>query len=307
MPPRSSWKGFVRLSLVSVPVQAYTATSSGGRQIELNQLHADCNSRIQYRKVCPIHGEVSADEIVKGYEFAKGQYAIIETEELDKLRSESDRSVTIDRFVRIDQIDPVYFSGRTYYLTPDGPAGQKPYVLLQRAMADEGLCCTGQVVIFGREQLVMLRPVDKLLAMDVLYYESQIKHAAAFADEITDGAIASEELKLTKMLLDATTAERFDPAAYADLYTERLTKLIEAKVEGREIVTPPEEEAPSVINLMDALKASVAHAKASGGRAAKPAKAEAAEAPPAAKPKMAASTRQRKAPAKAPVKKKRTG
>jgi DNA end-binding protein Ku len=290
MPPRSSWKGFVKLSLVSVPVKAYTATSSGGGEIVLNQLHAECNSRVKYQKVCPIHGELANDEIVKGYEFAKGQYAVIDLDELEKLRTESDKSINIDRFVKPSEVDPNFFSGKAYYLTPDGPAGQKPYALLQEAMAEEGLCCTAQIVLFGREQLVLLRPVENLLCMNVLHYASQLKMPAAFQDDLTDGHFSADELKLTKMLVDATVAEGLDLKEYKDMYTERLTQLIESKVAGKEIVSAPEEETPAVINLMDALKASVAQAKAAS-TARKPARTAEKKAP---KKKMAASARTRK-------------
>jgi DNA end-binding protein Ku len=118
---RPIWSGYLKLSLVSVPVKAYTATDSSG-EVHLNQLHRDCNSRIHNKKICPIHGEVSNDQIVSGYEYAKGQYVTIEPEELDKLRTESDKAVNIDTFVSEDQIDPLYLSGQAYYLVPEGKA-----------------------------------------------------------------------------------------------------------------------------------------------------------------------------------------
>ena len=136
MPPRTSWKGFIKLSLVSVPVKAFTANDPGA-QIRLNQLHCDCNSRIAYKKVCPVHGEVGNDQIARGYEHAKGQYVVIEDEELGKLRTKSDHSVNIEGFVAPDALDPVYHAGRTYYLLPDGAVGQKPYRLLVRGMQGE--------------------------------------------------------------------------------------------------------------------------------------------------------------------------
>ena len=289
--PRSSWKGFIRLSLVSVPVKAFTASSSGGGHITLHQLHDECHSRIRYEKTCPLHGAVSNDEIVRGYEYAKGQYAVIDVEEIDKLRTESDKAITIDKFVDPSLLDPVYYSGRTYYLAPDGPAGQKPYILLQRAMAEENVCCIAQVVLSGKEQLVTLRAVDNLIAMTTLNYESEIKQPEAFRDEVVGGDVSGEELRLTKMLIDATKAEELDLSQYHDLYTERLTTLIQTKVEGKEIVTAPAEEAPSVINLMDALKASVKQAQETTPKA--PAKAAAAR-KSTGKRKVAASAKKRK-------------
>jgi DNA end-binding protein Ku len=120
----SSWKGYLKISLVSVPVKAYTASSSSAK-VSLNQLHAGCNNRIQYKKTCPVHGEVAAAEIVSGYEYTKGQYVVIDTDELEKLRTESDRSINVTTFVTADTIDPLYDSGKNYYLLPDGPVGQK--------------------------------------------------------------------------------------------------------------------------------------------------------------------------------------
>src|SRR5579871_6300548 len=130
MAPRSSWKGYLRLSLVSVPVQAINAMASEGGKIHLHLLHSKCHNRIRYEKVCPIHGEVPNDEIVHGYEHAKGQYVVIEDEDVDQLRSEADKAINIDTFVSPSEIDPLYFDGRTYYLLPDGPMGAKPYAVL---------------------------------------------------------------------------------------------------------------------------------------------------------------------------------
>src|SRR6476619_4592626 len=147
--PRSSWKGYLKLSLVSVPVKGYTANVASA-EIRLNQLHSECHSRIRYQKVCPIHGEVPKEEIVSGYEYAKGEYVIIEPEEIAKLRGERERAVTIDAIVSQHTIDPVYFTDKTYYLTPDGAVGQKPFALIQKCLADEELQAVGRVVLFGR-------------------------------------------------------------------------------------------------------------------------------------------------------------
>ena len=137
MAARSVWKGFLRFSLVAVPVKAYTAAQSGG-QVSLNQLHKECHSRIQYKKSCPQHGEVPADQIVSGYEFADGQYVVIEPEEIEKIRSTKEKSLNIEGFIEEDSVDPTYFSGKTWYLTPDGPVAQKPYALLREILKRSG-------------------------------------------------------------------------------------------------------------------------------------------------------------------------
>jgi DNA end-binding protein Ku len=287
MPARSSWKGYLKISLVSLPVKAYTASSSGGGRIQLNQLHDECKSRIRYQKTCPIHGEVSNDEIVSGFEYSKGQYVVIDPDEVDKLRSESDRSINVHSFVRADEIDPVYHSGRTYYLVPDGPVGQKPYALIQKSMTDENVQAVAQVVISGREQLVLLRPIDNLLALTVLSYESQVKHASAFEDELVETETDARELKLTKQLIEALVEEDLDLGQFTDVYTDKLAQLIEAKVAGEELVSPPPEEEPEVINLMQALQKSVARVK-------KPERKMAASKTKRASKKKAATTKRKR-------------
>ena len=292
MPARSTWKGYLKISLVSLPVKAYTASSSGGGRISLNQLHEECKSRIRYQKTCPIHGEVGNDEIVSGYEYAKGQYVIVDPDEVDKLRTENDRSINVDGFVAADEIDPVYHSGKTYYLVPDGPVGQKPYALIHRSMLDENVHAVAKAMISGREQLVVLRPVGQLIAMTVLSYETQIKHAAAFEDELVPTETDDRELKLTKQLVEALVAEDFDIGRYTDDYTDKLAQLIEAKVAGKELVSPPPTEEPEVINLMQALKQSVARVKSPEKK--KPGRKMAASKPKRTSKKKVVETRRKK-------------
>jgi DNA end-binding protein Ku len=257
MAARSVWKGFLKLSLVSVAVKAYSAATSGGSEIKLSQLHAECNNRIQYKKVCPVHGEVKGDEIVSGYEYAKGQYVLVDTSELEKLRTEDDKAIKIEAFIAADSLDPIYQNGKTYYLVPDGPVGQKPYAVIHRAMVEENRHAIAQIVLHGKEETVLVRPYERLLAMSLLSYDNEITKPAAFDEEVVTTEVAPDELKLAKTLIGAITPKKFDFAAYKDVYTEKLTKLIEAKVAGEEIVTPPVHEQAQIINLMDALRASV--------------------------------------------------
>jgi len=268
MASRSVWKGFIRFSLVSVPVKAYTATASGGG-ISLNQLHKGCGSRINYKKTCPIHGEVKADEIVSGYEYADNQYVIINPDELEKLRTPKDRAIDINAFIPQDAIDPAYYSGKTYYLVPDGPIGLKPYALLHRTMIDQKRFAFAQVVFTGKEQIVLLRTIGGLIAMTPLSYASEVKAPAEFEPEVPKVEVSPEELKLAKSLTDAMTTDDFDMAAHKDLYSERLHKLIEAKIAGQDVVAAPAEESPQVINLMEALQKSVAAAAQKSGKPAK--------------------------------------
>jgi DNA end-binding protein Ku len=267
-----SWKGFVKLSLVAFPVKAYTAAVSGEGRIQLNQLHAECNSRINYKKTCPLHGEVENRDIVSGYEYTKGRYVVVDPTELDMLRTAADKAINVSAFVAPDAIEEAYYDERTYYLVPDGPIGQQPYVVLQKAMAEEKRYAVAQVVMHGREQLVLLRPMDKLLAMTVLKYDAEVTRPQAFEDQAPQVQLSDEELELTKRVMALSTPKKFDFSTYHDVYTEKLTKLIEAKVAGEEIAAPPSQEPARIINLMDALRASLANAEQTQPQEAKPEK-----------------------------------
>jgi DNA end-binding protein Ku len=254
---RSSWEGFIRLSLISIPVRAYNAVAPGGGDIHFHQIHRECGNRIRYQKVCPIHGEVSKDEIASGYEYEKGKYLELDPEELRKVRAEDDESITIDAFTAPDEVDAMYLSGKTFFLVPAGPAGQKPYVLLHKIMLDQQRHAVASVILSGHDETVLLRPIDKLITMSVLYYEKQMKQPSAFADEVGEPKLTAQELKLGASLVEASTPEKFDFSHYKDRYTERVSDLIEMKMAGKKIEAPPSEKAPHVLNLMDALRKSL--------------------------------------------------
>jgi len=256
MAARASWKGFLRIRLVSIPVKAYTAAASGAK-IQLRQLHRECHSPVKYRKVCPLHGELDHGDLVSGYHYAKGRYVVIDSEELEQLRRQSDKVVEVEGFLPKDAVDPLYLSGKDYYLVPEGPVGQKAYALFREVMSERGQGALAKIVLTGREQIVLLRPLGRLLVMSLLSYAEEIKDPTAFEDEVEEGGISAPELELAEKLLDATTLAAFDPALYTNQYTERLTELIEAKVAGKEIVRAPAPEEPQVIELLEALRASV--------------------------------------------------
>jgi len=274
MSARSCWQGFIKLSLVAVPVKAYPAATNGGGDIHLHQLHAGCHRRIQYQKVCPEHGDVGSPAIVSGYEHTHGQYVVVDTDELEQLRTPADHAVTIDRFIAPEALDLVYASGRSYYLVPDGPVGQKAYAVLHRALVAENRYGIAQVVLHRREQLVLVRPLGRLLALTVLHYDAQITKPAVFADEVIASDVAPEELKLAQTLVGAASVAALDYGRYQDVYTAKLTQVIEAKVAGQQLVAPPAPAAPAVINLLDALRQSVARAQeAAAPKTAAPKKA----------------------------------
>lgn len=265
MAPRSQWRGFLKFSLVSVPVKGYGVLVSGGGGIQLNQLHAECKRRVQYKKCCPVHGELTSDHIVSGYEFAKDQYVVIDTDELDKLRTEDDKAIRIDRFLPRDAIDPMYLSGKNYFLVPEGPVGQNAFQVTYQGMLETGRYAIAQVVLHGKEQLVLLRPHQGVLVMSVLNYSSQLVSPMALSDELPKGPVNAQELQLAHTLIEASASDHADLGKYTDVYIDKLARLIEAKVAGKELVGPPPSEEVSVLSLMDALKQSVARLQGSEG------------------------------------------
>ena len=237
----------------------------------MNQLHEECHARIKYKVECPNCGEISRKETIKGYEYAKDQFVIIDLDELDKLRAKDEsHAIRIENFTTAGQVDPLHFSETSYYLLPDGAVGEKPFALLQSALERKNLVCVARVVLHKKDQLVMIRALDKIMCMTVLRYESEIKGLDLFEEEFTGGEVTDDEFKLAETLIKETTVDTFSISDYSDTYHERLTELINSKVEGKEIVTPEvvEEEAP-VTSLMDALKASVERVRGEVGKPAK--------------------------------------
>lgn len=261
MAPRSSWKGFIKLSLVSVPVKAFTASNTS-ESIRLNQLHKDCNARVQYKKVCAEHGDLKTADIVSGYEYAKGEYVVIDPEELAQIRLQSDRSIGIEGFVDEASIDPHYYSGKSYFLLPDGVAGNRPYALLARGMEEAGVLALAEVVMSRRQQLVVLRADNGLLMMNMISYGEKLKSEDTFRTSLGDVETSDDEMGLAKTLIDASKIEKFDINEYKDAYAGNLTSLIQMKLDGKQVVQVSEPEAPKIVNLMEALKQSVAEAQA---------------------------------------------
>jgi len=255
--PRASWKGLFRFGLVSFQVEAINAHAAEESDIHFHQLHATCHSRIHYQKVCPIHGEVSNDEIVSGYEYGRGKYVEIEPEELDRLRTNHEKALTIDAFVPPGEIDPIYYDGRMYYLVPAGPADREAYALLQAAMVHQERSGIGQVVFSGKDQLVLVRPRGDLLVMSMLNYAAEIRSPEDVEGTQRAAKPTPRKLKLAEDLVKASATRHVDLAHYEDRYRERVEELIKAKAGGKEIVAPAEDEEEPVINLMDALKRSL--------------------------------------------------
>jgi DNA end-binding protein Ku len=261
MATRYSWKGYLRLSLVTVPVQAVNVVTGGEGNVHLRQLHAACKTPIRYQKVCPIHSEVSNDEIVMGHEEQKGHFVLLEKEELKDIKEKSEKTITIDTFVSPDTIDPMEFEGRTYYLVPDGAIGQKPYAVLLKGLEANKVFGIGRGILFSREHLILVRAMDGLLGIEVLHFHSDFRDKQSIASDLNLRSVTKEELRLASKLIEASTAEAFDITKYKDTYDERLKQLIEAKRDKHKVAVKEEVEEAPVINLMDALRRSVAQSR----------------------------------------------
>ena len=264
---RSSWKGNITFGLVSFGVEAFNALDREGSDIHFHQLHAKCHNRIHYEKVCPVHGEVPNDEIVSGYEYKKDKYIEIDSDELTALRTKKERALTVDAFVSPDAIDPLYFDGRMYYLVPAGSAAQEPYGVLAAAMEREERYAIGQMVFSGKDQIVLVRPLEGVLHMAMLNYDAEIRPPAKVAQGLKKPSGLSRQVKLAQSLIRGWSDDKFDFAQYEDTHRERVERLIAAKLAGEELTAPDEEEEPEVVNLMEALKQSIGRSPSKGRRA----------------------------------------
>jgi DNA end-binding protein Ku len=266
---RPSWSGFLRFKLISIPVKGYNATASGGGgKIGFHMIHAACHSRIKYKKVCPIHGEVDNDEIVSGYEAAKGQYVAVEKEERAAMRAEDEKTIDIDGFINPETLDPVYFSGKSYYLVADGKVAQKPFAVIHEAMERERRYAIAQVVFAGRVQVAVVRPSGGVLAMSLLKFESELKKPDDFEDEVKGGAVTAEERELAETLIEAATSDAFDLGKFKDEYNARVAELVAGKSRARK-APDAEDGEPAVINLMDALRKSLDRTNGKHGKKAR--------------------------------------
>jgi DNA end-binding protein Ku len=254
MPPRPTWKGFLKVSLVNIPVKVFPATESAAT-ISFNQLHAECQTRIQQKRWCPhCDREVPLSEIVKGYEFEKGRYVVMEEEDIQKVRVESTRVIDLAQFTDETSIDPIYVD-RAYYLAPDGSVAADAFAVMRDGMA--GKAGIGKVALYGREYLVAVKPQKKGLVMYTLHHDAEIRSI----DEIEDlNSVPSkakpQEMKLAKQIV-ATFESELNLKDYKDEYREGLRKIIDAKIAGEEIVATELPEPPKVVDLMEALRKSL--------------------------------------------------
>jgi DNA end-binding protein Ku len=256
---RTIWNGSINFGLVNIPVGL--AVAQQRKDTSFRTLHRECGTPIKQKRYCPFHErDVEADELVKGWEFAKGQFVLVEDSDLEAVAVQRSQSVDIIRFVPIDQVDPIYFD-RTYYLAPAGPEAQRrPYVLLLRAMQEAGMAAVGKFVLWGKENLCLIRPLGESLVLETLFFAEDIRPRKEIDEAVEETDVKGPELAMATQLVQSLVGD-FDPKDYENEYRNELRAMLEAKLEGKEITAPePAPEAP-VIDLMEALKQSVAQAQ----------------------------------------------
>lgn len=270
---RTIWNGSLSFGLVTIPVGL--AVAQQRQDVSFRTLHRECGSPIKQKRWCPVHErEVEADELVKGWEFAKGQFVMVEESDLEAIELRRSRSIELLRFVPLADVDPLYFD-RAYYLAPAGdPVGRRPYALLLQAMQETEMAAVGRFVLWGKENLCLVRALDGALVLETLYYAEDLRSMAEITEAVEETEVKEAELAMARQLVESL-AGPFEPREYRNTYREELRALLEAKLSGQEIVRPePVPEAP-VIDLMEALKQSVAAAQGKSA-AEKPARRRAA-------------------------------
>src|SRR6186997_1279047 len=254
MPARPTWKGYLKVSLVTIPVKVFPATESAAT-LSFNQLHAECKTRIQQKRWCPhCEREVPNTELVKGYEYEKGHYVVVNEEDIEKVRVDSTRVIDLAQFTDVSEIDPIYVD-RAYYLAPDGPMAAESFAVMREGMV--GKAGIGKVALYGREYLVAVKPQKKGLVMYTLHHDAEIRSI----DEIEElnsvpSKVRPEEMKLARQVV-ATFDGELNLKDYKDEYREGLRQIIDAKIAGEEIVATEVADPPKVVDLMEALRRSL--------------------------------------------------
>ncbi len=275
---RTIWNGSISFGLVSIPIGLALATQRS--DIAFRTLHRDCGTPIKQKRYCPFHErDVEADELVKGWEVTKGEFVMVEEADLESVALHRSHSIEILRFVELAQVDPVYFD-RTYYLAPaDAEAQRRPYVLLLRAMEETGTAAVGKFVLWGKENLCLIRPHGDTLALETLFFAEDVRSRGEIEATVSETSVKKPELALAQQVIQSLVGE-FEPEEFENEYRRELKTMLEAKLAGQEISKPePVPETP-VVDLMEALRRSVADVQ---GAKAKPAAKRKAPARPRAK------------------------
>jgi DNA end-binding protein Ku len=252
---RTIWNGSISFGLVNIPIGLALATQRS--DVAFRTLHRECGTPIKQKRWCPFHErDVEQDELVKGWEFAKGEFVFVEEADLEAVALQRSQSIEIVRFVQLADVDPVYFD-RTYYLAPAStPAQRRPYVLLLRAMTDSGMAAIGKFVLWGKENLCLIRPHGDTLAMETLFFAEDVRSRAEIEEAVAETEVQDLELDLARQVIQSLVGE-FEPEDFENQYRSELRAMLEAKLAGQEVKRPePVPETP-VVDLMDALRKSV--------------------------------------------------
>jgi DNA end-binding protein Ku len=262
---RTIWNGSINFGLVNIPVGLALATKPAARQsdVSFRTLHRECGTPIKQKRWCPVHDrEVPNDELVKGWEVAKGEFVFVEDADLEAIMVQDDsRAIEITRFVPLDEVDPVFYD-RTYYLSPSSQAAQRrPYVLLLRAMQETGMGAMGRFILRGQENFCLIRPRGEALALETLFVAEDVRSQAEIDEAVSETEIKDAEMDLARQVIDSLTGD-FEPDELESEYRRDLRAMLESKLAGEEIKRPePEPEEAPVIDLMEALRQSVSEAQ----------------------------------------------
>ncbi|TAL36960.1 Ku protein [Phenylobacterium sp.] len=286
MAGRASWKGYLKLSLVSCPVKLFPATSASAGKISFNLLHKDTLNRVQQKYHDPELGEIDRADLVKGYQFEKDKYVVVTAEELDEIEVESSKTIDIDGFVDRSEIDSIY-QDNTYYLAPDGPIAEETFAVILDAMREAGKVAIARIVLSGRERLVTIDPIEDGFRLTTLRSAKEIRDASTALDKL-NAKYAPDMLAMAKQIIASKQME-FHPEAFEDRYEEALLTLVKSKIAGGQPVITKAPERGNVVNLMDALRRSIEEERRppapSLGKPAKKGEAKPASAAKAAAPK----------------------
>ena len=262
---RATWSGMISFGLVNIPVKVFAAARD--EKISFHQMHKEDSGRVRYQKVCKVCGNIlETDDIIKGYEYKKGQYVLVTDEELEKINLNTTKTVSIVSFVASDKIAPLFFDSY-FYISPD-ENGERAYVLLREALRTTDMVGVGKVTLHSREQLAAVRAENNALILETMHYVDELVKPDDLGIPAADVQVSDNELNLSKILIEHMTSE-FDPSAYRDDYGSAVKELIAKKIEGKEVVAPPELQPTNVIDIVSALKASLAATEGDSKKAKK--------------------------------------
>ncbi|MGH3091080.1 MAG: Ku protein [Gaiellaceae bacterium] len=256
---RTIWNGSLNFGLVNIPIGL--AVAQQRKDVAFRTLHRECGTPIKQKRWCPHHErDVEADELVKGWEFSKGQFVVVEESDLEAVALQRSQSIDIAKFVPLDAVDPLYFD-RTYYLAPaSAEAQRRPYVLLLKAMQEAGMGAIGSFVLWGKENLCLIRPLGDSLALETLFFAEDVRSRAEIDEAVEETEVNEPELEMARQLVQSLVGE-FDPEEFENAYRRELRAMLEAKLAGEEIAVPEPAAPAPVIDLMEALKQSVEQAQ----------------------------------------------